>query len=117
DPPIGVVYLAGRAAPGPFPEADRAHAELFARHLAPLADRLLAREAAATTADHTAELRGRLAVSAIAGGSRALAEVFRQVLVAAPVPVAVLVTGESGTGKTAIARAIHDSSARAPKSF
>ncbi|APR86459.1 Response regulator of zinc sigma-54-dependent two-component system [Minicystis rosea] len=115
--PIGVVYLAGRAAPGPFPEEDRAHAEIFALHLAPLADRLLAREEAVVSADHTAELRARLAVSGIAGTSRALAEVFRQVLVAAPVPVAVLVTGESGTGKTAIARALHDSSPRARGPF
>jgi Nif-specific regulatory protein len=117
DPAIGVVYLAGRGAPGPFPEADRAHVETFARHLAPLADRLLAREVAATTADHTAELRRRLVVTGIAGTSRALAELFRQVLVAAPVPVAVLVTGESGTGKSAIVRALHDSSARAAKPF
>jgi Nif-specific regulatory protein len=115
--PLGVVYLAGRAAPGPFPEEDRAHAELFAQHLAPLADRLLAREEAAASADHTAPLRARLVISGIAGASRALAEVFRQVLVAAPVPVAVLVTGESGTGKTAIARALHDSSPRARGPF
>jgi len=115
--PLGVVYLAGRAAPGPFPEEARAHAELFALHLAPLADRLLAREEAAASADHTAELRARLSISGIAGTSRALAEVFRQVLVAAPVPVAVLVTGESGTGKTAIARALHDSSPRARGPF
>jgi Nif-specific regulatory protein len=117
NPPIGVVYLQGRKALGPFPEHDRSHAELFARHLAPLADRLLAREEAAAGADHTAELRARLSVSGIAGASRALAEVFRQVLVAAPVPVAVLVTGESGTGKTAIARALHESSPRARGPF
>ena len=115
--PIGVVYLAGRAAPGPFPEEARSHAELFALHLAPLADRLLAREEAASGVDHTADLRARLAVSAIAGQSRAIADVFRRILVAAPVPVAVLVTGESGTGKTAIARALHESSPRARGPF
>jgi Nif-specific regulatory protein len=115
--PIGVVYLAGRASTGPFPEADRAHVELFARHLAPLADRLLYRETAAALADHTVEPRRRLSVAGMAGTSRALAEVFRQILVAAPVPVAVLITGESGTGKTAVARALHDSSPRGPKPF
>lgn len=116
-PTIGVVYLQGRGAPGPFPEEDRAHAETFARHLAPLADRLLARDSVASSLDHTDVYRARLAVSSIAGTSRATAEVFRQISVAAPVPVAVLITGESGTGKTAIARALHDSSPRAKGAF
>jgi len=114
---LGVVYLAGREAPGPFPEDDRQRTELFARRLARLADRLLTRQDAAPALDHTAEWRRRLRVEGLAGTSPALAEVFRQVAVAAPVPIAVLLTGESGTGKTALARALHASSPRAAGPF
>ena len=43
DVPIGVLYLQGSTADGSSSDVDREHAEIFARHLAPLADRLLAR--------------------------------------------------------------------------
>jgi hypothetical protein len=41
DPPRGVLYLQGRSVPGLFSEEERARAEIFTRHLAPLVDRLL----------------------------------------------------------------------------
>jgi DNA-binding NtrC family response regulator len=117
DPSIGVLYFEGRERPGPFPEEARALAELFARHMYPLADRLLSREESLGDVDHTAPLRAKLAVSGIAGKSRALAEAFRLLSVAAQAPLPVLFTGESGTGKSAFARVLHESSARAAGPF
>src|SRR5262249_36584654 len=82
EPSIGVVHRRGGAPPGPCPGAVRARGGPFAGPLAPLPARLRAREAAAAGADHPAELPRRLSVAGMAGTSRALAEVFRQVLVA-----------------------------------
>ena len=103
-PPIGVVYLQGRGQPGPFTSDDRANAELFARQLAPLADRLLARVRQAADADATREIRRRFSCPAIIGRSRAMAEVLEQASLVAPLDVDVLITGPSGTGKTLLAR-------------
>src|SRR5688572_15414265 len=72
-PPIGVIYLQGRTKPGSFSPADREHIELFARQLAPLADRL-ARRDASDRIDHTREIRQRLRCPEIVGRSRALAQ-------------------------------------------
>ena len=116
-PALGVLYLQGRDAPGPFTEEDRIHIGFCAGHIAPIADRILSLSEDVRAADHTTELRQKLAVGAIAGTSAALAGVFRQILVAAPVDVAVLVCGETGTGKSAVARALHDASPRARGPF
>ena len=109
-PPIGVLYLQGPSGAGGFTDDDRATAEIFAAHLAPLADRLLLREEQG--GDRTAELRTRLRIDGIIGRSAALATLLRDVALVAPLDVNVLLTGESGTGKSQIARVIHDNGRR-----
>ena len=116
-PPVGVVYLQGRAAPGGFGDADRERAELFARHLAPLTDRLRTRDRGAAGHDHTREVRARFRCPQLVGTSRTLAQVLQQAALVAPLDIDVLITGPSGTGKTALARALHDNSRRAGGAF
>jgi formate hydrogenlyase transcriptional activator len=58
------------------------------------------------------ELRGERGFANIIGESPALRAVLRKVRQVAPVETTVLLTGETGTGKELIARAIHEGSAR-----
>jgi Nif-specific regulatory protein len=113
----GVVYLQGRAASDFFDEADKERVELLARHLAPLADRLLVRRRFDETRDPTRDLRARYRIAGVVGRSRPLAIALEQAMLAAPLDVNVLLTGQSGTGKSQIARAIHDNSPRAAGPF
>jgi Nif-specific regulatory protein len=116
DPPIGVVYLQDRIDPGPFSEDDRRRAELFARHLAPFADRLVLRRRA-RGADPTRPMREALDLGSLAGRSESIARVLREVAAVARSKVTVLLTGPSGTGKTRIARVIHQNSPRRDAPF
>jgi DNA-binding NtrC family response regulator len=63
------------------------------------------------------QLKGRISLDAIIGDSAAMQNVFRLVYKIARSNSTVLVRGESGTGKELIARAIHNRSARAEKTF
>ncbi|MBW2244170.1 MAG: sigma-54-dependent Fis family transcriptional regulator [Deltaproteobacteria bacterium] len=110
DAALGVVYLQGRSHGGMFSPEDRDHAETLARHLAPLADRLVVRRRA--TADATRELRARYRLEGIVGHSAALARAVEQAMLAAPLDVNVLLTGDSGTGKSQLARTVHENSPR-----
>ena len=115
DLPLGALYLQGRIAPGCFSEEDRERARLFARHLTPLAEKLVRRHVTQEAEDPTAPFRARLRAEGLIGRSAALASVLREVSLVAPLDVNVLLTGESGTGKSQIARVIHESGPRASK--
>jgi Nif-specific regulatory protein len=117
NPPLGALYLQGREEPGHFSSADKDCAVLFATHLAPLADSVLMRRAVVDADDPTRRLRESMHLEGIVGRSPALAALLREVSLVAPLDVSVLLTGDSGTGKSQIARVIHDNGPRARGPF
>jgi formate hydrogenlyase transcriptional activator len=63
------------------------------------------------------EIRSEMQFREIVGRTKPLREILQQVEVVSPTDSTVLIYGETGTGKEAIARAIHDLSARKAKAF
>jgi Nif-specific regulatory protein len=115
--PIGVLYLQGREEHGPFTSEDRRRSELCARHLGPLAERLLLRWREGALDDSTLQVRQGLSLPGVIGTSPALAKLLEQIRLVAPLEVSVLLTGETGTGKTQFARIIHQNSKRSSGPF
>jgi Nif-specific regulatory protein len=116
-PPLGVIYLQDRRDIGPFTEEDVLRVETLAEHLAPFTDRLLIRSERLRAEDATALLRRTLHADGFIGHSAVIAAVLRAVSQVSPLDVSVLLTGASGTGKTQLARIVHDSGPRASKPF
>jgi len=117
DPPRGVLYLQKAASRLAFTDDDRSRAETFAWHLAALADRVLTRYRQRAVTDHTALVRDGLRAADVIGRSVALATALQQAALVAPLDVHVLLTGETGTGKSQLARVIHDNGPRSHQSF
>ena len=63
------------------------------------------------------EIRGEFQFDEIIGRSRALARVLREIETVAPTGSTVLISGETGSGKELVARAIHQLSARRDRAF
>jgi Nif-specific regulatory protein len=116
-PPIGVIYLQGHADDDRFTSSDRERLELFARQLAPIAHRLVALAPDRERVDHTRSIRQRFHCDSLIGRSEALARVLTEASHVAPLAISVLITGPTGTGKSALARAIAANSKRAQQPF
>jgi Nif-specific regulatory protein len=114
--PIGVLYLQGRRTGGAFSDEEVERAKILARHLAPIVESLFTRSSR-PQADHVARFRERLRLEGMLGRSEALAAVLREVELVAPLEVAVLITGETGSGKTQLAHVIHENGPRRGRPF
>ncbi len=112
----GVLYLEGARGAGPFTAPHVSLVEHVARFLGPLLS-MRAPEQDGVANDPTRPFREKLRLDTLAGRSRAMARVFEQLTLVAPLDITVLLTGESGTGKTQLARAIHDNSPRSAGPF
>ena len=122
---IGVIQAVNRHGGGTFSDADLAFLEALAASVAVAIEnaRLYSRvkESEERLRTQVGALRRDLArrdrFSEILGTSAAMAEVFRLMESAAASPIAVLVEGETGTGKELVARGIHRASARGEGPF
>ena len=80
-------------------------------------DRALARRARAGEAREPALAPGRLVPDGLVGRSGAMLTVYKQIALACTSDAPVLVTGETGTGKELVARAIHRHGPRGERPF
>ncbi len=116
--PLGAIYIERRDAGHLFTQADRDFLEEFAATIAPYFKTALLHQ------EHVAEIRALRAaleqgatMPHIIGRSQALTKVLDLARIAAGVERTVLITGESGSGKELLARAIHAQSRRKDRPF
>lgn len=114
--PCGALYLEGPGGTAAFTSADQERAETAARHLALLAIQWLdlARPNGPPLVTRTG---AALRLDGIVGKAPAFGDALRQLAVAAPHDMTVFLTGPTGSGKSQLARLLHESSPRARHPF
>lgn len=113
----GLIYLQGDSRFDPESGKVKLDAQEFARHIVPFLDQILLEYEQKSAIDPTYVLRRRFRLQEIIGSSEALYRVLQAATTVAPLDVNVLINGESGTGKTQIARSIHLNSRRSEHPF
>ena len=113
----GVIYLQGDSKFRPNSKKVKLDAALFTDHIIPLLDQILLQYEQRISRDPTYVLRKKFRLQGILGSSQVIYEVLKTATTIAPLEVNVLLTGESGTGKTQIAHAIHVNSRRSRHPF
>jgi formate hydrogenlyase transcriptional activator len=124
DRQLGVLSL-GRLGGEPFSDDEEELVVAVAKQVAFAVENALAFQEIATLKDRLAaekvyleeEIRTNYNFEEIIGQSPALKRALHQVETVAPTDTAVLILGETGTGKELIARAIHDLSGRRERTF
>lgn len=110
----GVVYLQGDGSSGLDESTNLIEAELFSRRIAPLLHGVY-RQIIRKKKDK--ETLRQFTANGIVGHSPLFRKKLREAMVIAGLNVTVLITGETGSGKGMLAKAIHDNSSRKEKPF
>lgn len=110
----GVIYLQGPL----HSELDKQHkvleAEIFSQSITPLLKRLRYQ---ITGNSPEQELRKNYKLDNVIGNSRAFSKTLNEAMTIATLDVTVMLLGETGTGKSYLAKTIHNNSLRANKPF
>jgi len=113
--PLGALYLASRSEVFSFSETELAWLQAVSGQASVALGRMLERE---RLLRENTELRRQMVLEhGLVGESPAMKEVFRLISRVAPTDAAVLIKGETGTGKELVSRAIHYNSTRKDAPF
>jgi Nif-specific regulatory protein len=116
DPPRGVLYLHNAAVERDVMAERSLQIERFTRYLAPIADHVVHRYRRRANSE-IPDLRRKLQADDMLGNGPAMLRLLQEVQAVAALDVSVLLSGETGTGKSQLARLIHRNSRRANGPF